>query len=266
MAVATLYPSLETIMNLVRVHLNDWQAGATLTPGEGQITCDNSTQSPQTLPALNSAIRTLYRKLRNTGAPTLIKDNVQVTCPAISSVVNPPNAQVQCYLGFQGFYDGHTLQSSPVLPQDYLYPLNVEEQQPNNTSLSFKPMTRAPHGLPSLLQGFYNLVYEWRGDAIYLPGTLVPIVLNLRYKAAFPQFFDPAMDFTNTQIPVMDCEEYVAWETAYIISLALEGVTQASQSVQTLKAESDAALFDLKQAYVLQAQNTPYRRRSYGGE
>jgi hypothetical protein len=49
---ATGDTSLETIMNLVRSLVNDTQAGATDTPGEGQILTDNPAISPFTQPFL----------------------------------------------------------------------------------------------------------------------------------------------------------------------------------------------------------------------
>ena len=49
---STSYTSLETIMNLVRSLVNDTQAGATGTPGEGQILTDNPAISPFTQPFL----------------------------------------------------------------------------------------------------------------------------------------------------------------------------------------------------------------------
>ena len=71
---ATGSTSLETICNLIRALINDSQAGATNTPGEGQIFTDNPAISPFVQPLLNSSIRKMYRILRNVGEPVLIKD------------------------------------------------------------------------------------------------------------------------------------------------------------------------------------------------
>ena len=65
------YPSLQVIANLVRSLVNDDKAGATGTPGEGQI-LTNSSVTLQNL--MNSAIRDTYRDVRIMGQPTLIKD------------------------------------------------------------------------------------------------------------------------------------------------------------------------------------------------
>src|SRR5690242_21904344 len=73
------YPSLLKVMNLVRAIMNDSFAGATSTPGEGQIVTDDCTISPFVLPILNSSIREVYRKLRIVGTRTLIQDNFIIT-------------------------------------------------------------------------------------------------------------------------------------------------------------------------------------------
>ena len=261
------YPTLQTVMDLARVHLNDWQAGLTSTPGEGQITTDNLTASPQTLPSLMSAIRSCFRKLRNAGAATLIKDNVQVLLPAINPLVNPPNTQVQTNLNYKGFFDGYNQVNSGTicLPQDFMFPLDVSEQQPISSNLPFQPMQRAQHGLMSQVQGFFNGQYEWRGDALWFPGTLTPILTKLRYKTA-TVVINPTDDFASTTIPIFDCEEYVAWQVAYLVTDALEGETPTNMSSVNCKKEADEAMLDLKTAYVLQAQTTNYRRPTYGNE
>src|ERR1700686_946774 len=88
---ATGSTSLATIMDLVRSLVNDTQAGATNTPGEGQVFTNNPAISPFTQPFLNSSIRELYRELRNVGDPVLIKDNIIITgLPMMSSPVNGP--------------------------------------------------------------------------------------------------------------------------------------------------------------------------------
>ena len=53
--------SLLNICNLVRALINDSQAGATGTPGEGQIFTDDPSISPFVQPFLNSGIRALYQ-------------------------------------------------------------------------------------------------------------------------------------------------------------------------------------------------------------
>lgn len=202
------YPSLEDIFEAVRLVSNDWQAGLSLTPGEGQITTDNIIQSPQTFPALKSALRELYRKLRLVGDPTFIRDNVQVAIPANGAT--GPN--IQTNLSFQGYFDGATLQTNVTLPSDLMFPLFLWEQQ-QGSGLPFVPMTQPEAGLPSPMQQTFSLgQWEWRGggngyiagvngsDAIWFIGTLNPEILRLRYMAALPQFLSPQLTITSWSI------------------------------------------------------------------
>jgi hypothetical protein len=293
------YPTLETIMNLVRVFLNDWQPGATNTPGEGRITTDNPAISPQTLPALNSAIREVYRELRNVGDPTLIKDNVQVGLPANS--VNGPG--IQTYLAFYGYWDGGQLNVPPQLPGDMIYPVELWEQQTagavdasvdnvevldstgeiwevgaaplglittspgggapgNQQVLPFVRMKQPQFGLPSRNQTFALGEWEWRQDRLNFVGALCPITIRMRYLAALTQF-TTSTNFGTTQIPIMDCEEAVAYKTARIIAPALSGVTP---STSRLDQQGEAAMFQLRNAIARRAQTIEYRREEYTGD
>jgi hypothetical protein len=116
--------SLEVVMNLVRSLVNDTQAGLTNTPGEGQIITDNPAVSPFTLQFLNSAIRQLYRELRNVGDPELIFDNViLIGLPPIDSPTNGvggPDPTVQTILSSSGYFDGVTIWPNLLLPSNML--------------------------------------------------------------------------------------------------------------------------------------------------
>jgi hypothetical protein len=251
------YPTLETVMNLVRVHLNDWKAGATAIPGEGRITTDNPALSPQTLPALNSAIRELYRELRNVGNPTLIKDNIQVNLPP-NSVTGPT---VQTSLGFNGYFDGGVLLNPPILPLDLMYPVELWEQQTGN-QLPFIPMKQPQFGLTSRNQTFALGEWEWRQDQINFSGALCPITIRMRYLAALTQFVSP-LTFSAVQIPIMDCEDAVAYKTATIIGSSLSGV---NTSTSRLEQRAENAMFQLRNAIARRAQTIQYHRQPYTGD
>lgn len=258
-------------MQLARTYLNDWQPGLTQTPGEGQVTTDNTTASPQTLPALNSAIRELYRELRNVGDPSLIRDNVQVNLPANS--VTGPN--IQTNLGFSGYFDGGVLQPSPTLPSDLIYPIELWEQQ-TGSSLPFVPMIQPQFGLPSPYNQTFALgQWEWRGgatigatqataggDAIWFNGTLSPATIRIRYLAALTQFvgISGSTQFSNTFIPIMDCEEAVAAKVAFKVSRALSGMTPGATD---LKETAQEAMFQLRNAIARRGQTISYHRIPY---
>src|SRR5271157_4052136 len=194
------YPSLETICNYVRSLMNDSQAGATGTPGEGQIFTDDPLVSPFVQPMLNASIREVYRELRNIGAPTLIKDNVIVSG---LTPVNGPNGlgqadpAVQVYLGFAGYFDGSTINNNLVLPGDVLFMEEVGERQ-TGTNNPFRKMEQSQDGLPSRPQYPTLSQWEWRNDNIWMVGSTQTNDVRLRYWCALPQFFSATLDFAST--------------------------------------------------------------------
>ena len=116
--------SLLNICNLVRALINDSQAGATGTPGEGQIFTDDPSISPFVQPFLNSGIRALYRELRNVGDPALVFDNYIIT--GVTPVNGPnglaiPDPAVQVYVGKDGYFDGSQISANISLPGNLLY-------------------------------------------------------------------------------------------------------------------------------------------------
>jgi len=240
--------SLTTIMNLVRAIVNDAQAGATGTPGEGQIITDNTVISPFTQPFLNSAIR---------------EDNVIFTnCPIVNSPTNGPGAYdpaVQTYLGFNGFFDGVQIWQSPALPGDVITVERVWERQ-TGTNNPFVPMIQPVFGLPSVNQGPRNKVWEWRNDSIWMPGTISPVDLRLRYWCSLPTFFGSNIDFDNTYVPIIDCTDAVAYKTAYKYATML-----GSPGAAGVGTESARQMFQLKNQHVRRMQSMDFERIPYRG-
>ena len=253
--------SLSTIMNLVRSLVNDTQAGATGTPGEGQILTNDPAISPFTQPFLGSSIRELYRELRNVGQPTLVKDNVIVSGLTPVNGANglgQPDPATQVYLGFGGYFDGLTINSNLVLPSDVLYMERVSERQTNSGN-SFVPMTQDQSGLPSRPQMQTLAEWEWRNDNIWMVGSTQLVDIRMRYWCALPQFFSSTLDFDSTYVPILDCTDAVAYKTAVKYAQML-----GSPGLAELKDEAKNQMFQLKNANVRRTQATDYQRIPYG--
>jgi hypothetical protein len=251
-------------MNLVRSIVNDAQAGTTGTPGEGQIITDNTQISPFTQPFLNSAIREVYRELRCVGQPTLIKDNVIIpNCPVVNSPtygLGMPDTAVQTYLGFNGFFDGLEIWPTPTLPGDVIVVERVWERQTGAGNNPFVPLTQSEFGIPSVLQGPKNKVWEWRNDSIWMPGTLTPVDMRLRYWCALPTFFGENVDFDSTYVPIIDCTDAVAYKTAFKYATML-----GSPGAAGVGEESKRQMFYLKNQHVRRSQSVNYSRPPYHG-
>lgn len=254
--------SLAVIMDLVRALVNDTQAGATATPGEGQIITNNPAISPFTQPFLNSAIREMYRELRNVGQPTLIKDNVVVS--GLTPINSPTQGlggldpAIQVYLGFGGYFDGLSINGDLLLPNDVITVERVWERQTNSNS-AFLPMDQSQFGLPSRYQSTRFLEWEWRNDNVWMVGSTQTNDLRLRYWAALPQFFSQTLDFNSTFVPIIDCVDAVAYKTAVKYATML-----GSPGLADLKIDAAEQMRQLKMSQVRRAQSVNYQRPQYG--
>ena len=254
------YPSLLGINNMVRAIINDSQSGATGTPGEGQVYTDNPLISPFVQPMLNSAIRTVYRQLRNIGAPALIKDNVIIT--GLTPINGPQglglcDPAVQVFLSYGGYFDGSTINPDLYLPQDLLYPELVWERQ-TGTNNPFVKMRRAQEGLPSRPQYPTLSEWEWRQDNIWFVGSTQQRDVRLRYYSALPQYFSPDLDLANTYVPILDSLDALAYQVIVQYARMLE-----SPGLPEVQAEAKAQMFELKNAYTRRTQTQDYMREKY---
>ena len=255
------YPSFEEIMDLVRALVNDSQAGLTSTPGEGQVITDNPAVSPFTLQFMNSAIRQVYRELRNIGAATLIYDNYIVSglTPIFgANGLGNTDPATQQYLSYSGFFDGHSINSNLQLPGNLLYPERLWERQ-TGTNNSFVPMYQDESGMDSRPQFPTLSNWEWRNDNIWFVGSTQTNDIRIRFYGALPQFFSPTLDFSSTFVPVLDSADALAYKIAVMYARML-----GSPGLPDLIAEAKEQMFQLKNQYTRRTQSRDYRRVPYG--
>jgi hypothetical protein len=253
--------SFLNIMNLVRSLVNDTQAGATNTPGEGQIITDNPAISPFTLPFLNSAIRALYRELRNCGDPALIFDNCLIrNITPINGANGPgnPDPAVQVYIGQNGYFDGTQLWPNLTLPSNILYLEKVWERQ-SGTNNSFVEMHQEESGLPSRPQQPTLAQWEWRNYNLNMVGSTNTEDVRLRYWGSLPTYFSPTLDFSTTFVPIIDCTDAVAYKVAVMYARML-----GSPGLPDLIVEAKEQMSQLKNAVTRRTQMTDYQRHPYG--
>jgi len=255
------YPSFEEIMNLVRGIVNDSQAGVNGIPGEGQVITDSPSISPFTLQFMNSAIRQVFRELRNIGAATLIKDNV------IISGLTPVNGAngagiadpaVQTFLSYGGYFDGNTINNNLVLPSDLLYPETVWERQTGSNN-TFAKLEQPQDGLPSRPQYPTLAQWEWREDKIWFVGSTQVTDVRLRYYCALPQYFSSTLDFSSTYVPVLDAGDAIAYKIVVLYARML-----GSPGLPDLIGEAKEQMFQIKNAYTRRMQSQDFHRVSYG--
>lgn len=252
------YPSLNNIANLVRSIVGDDKPGATGIPGEGQI-LTNASVTLQNF--MNSAIRDLYRDVRIMGQPTLIKDNyIVLGVPPVNSSlgVGVMNPAVQVALQYTGFFDGLQMWPNLTLPQDMILPLEVWERQ-SGTQFPFSQMVQSKSALYPQNQAQWMGNWEWRTDAIWMPGATLSVDLRLRYICSFADLAAPGIDWTQTFVPILDCSEAVAYKTALMVPGRLGG-----GSLEYAMMMEQKATFKLRQQVTRQRQYVDYQRPVYG--
>lgn len=163
---------------------------------------------------LNAAWRKFQKYLASLGYRQMIADSVPVSSLPANTNVDPT---VQSWLSWNGFNNGGAFASSPVLPADFAAPLGVRERVSGSNNF-YSPMRAALEGLRNRYpRGPLNREYEWRTNALYLPGATGSTDLLLRYTRQLPSFPDPAQAPTawyGQMIPIPASLSPLAWFVA----------------------------------------------------
>jgi hypothetical protein len=245
------YPNLQGMMDQFRSLIND-DGGGNDGPQGGIIATNDA---PFTKPFLNKGIRWLYRKLRNVGDPALILDNyLLLGLPALTE----PNPAVQVSLGFLGYFDGFAMHSQWTLPAGAMGIDRVWERA-SGTGLDFVPVRACPDGLAPRMQTGRMREYEWRGNALWMPGALEAIDLRIRSKITIPPVLGPNLDFEHTHVPILDAGDAIVDRM-----LVYYAKRFAPEQKADAMADSAESLLDLQKTIGRQAQREQNARRDFG--
>jgi hypothetical protein len=220
------------------------------------------------LPTVNLAWRKVQKKLALKGHPRVENTVILTSFPVVANL----DPGVECYINWQGFFDGvtfrtpATLAGCPVLPQDFISPLRWWERQsvsgatPTNPNLNvFRPMHPAPNGLRSRSKASWNKYFDWREDAIYFAGSIVAMDVKTRYAAYLPDIA-PGASFATTPVPILGSAESLANYSAAIF-VAPRGNPLL---VPGFEAAGDAAIDQITNSYSKLQQRVSYSRQGWG--
>jgi len=174
---STSYATAEAVLNLTRSIIND--AAVDLS---GDIFSDDQ---PYTFPLLNSSYQAIQDELAVNGVRTLERETILLNITP-AAVIDPGT---QVFIYDQGYNDGATNHTSPVLPPDMIVPLRLWERWSGTTN-RFVEMQACNDGLPSEPQTSYLRYWEFRDDGLYMIGATQAIDMRLRYAAYLPQLTD----------------------------------------------------------------------------
>lgn len=210
---AVPYDIVMTAINAAKIRLAD--SIDTLAAIGGKI-LDNT--QPFTQQAVNNAWRKMQQYLMELGYSGVKQETTFSNVPACTTT----DTTVQVSLSQSGYFDGTTLQVSPVLPQNLVRPLDMWERiyTAGTNPAAMLEMDIIQNGLPGVPKLLWNRMWEWRDDTIYMPGATDATDLRIRFFGFFSDFVDVAgspgpNQTANTPwfgqpIPVMQCIDSLA--------------------------------------------------------
>lgn len=165
---SSAYVSVETITLLIRALANDM-----IYSQAGEIITDDA---PFLFPLLNDSLEWFQNEITNHGVSTFERETVLANVTPIATA--DPGVQVN--ISDTGYFDGVLNAAFPQVPPDLYVPIRLWERQ-SGTQDNWCPMTEYPNGLPSVQQGDRLGIWEWREDALNMPGATQTNDIRLRY-------------------------------------------------------------------------------------
>ena len=185
--------SVDTVLNFTRARIND-----SILSISGNLLADSQ---PYTFTLLNAAFRHLQEDLANAGCPAFINEGVLFNLPIVA--FNDPVVQV--WMSCQYFFDGSSYYDSPVLPFDCILPLRIWERQ-SGTQNQFTQVNPVNDGLPDNVKTNYLGLWDWRQNAIYMPGALIERDIRVRYASYLPDIASSG----SALVPIIRCADALA--------------------------------------------------------
>jgi hypothetical protein len=202
--VPTPYPILEDVVEAARIRLND-----AIIPGGDILTDTNSF----TAPYINLAWQKLQQLLVSLGYVTLV-DQLNILALPASASLDPA---VQVSLSWTGYNDGSTTNTGILLPQTLIRPLRLWERPAG--AGNFINMDEILRGLNAFAKRPWNQLWEWRADALVMPGATAATDLRIRYAKYLADFVpNSTVAFSTQQVPIMRSTDALAGFIAYEMS------------------------------------------------
>lgn len=255
------YDLVNDVLNTARVRLND--ALENTYPTSGKLLDNNQFF---TLQAFNQGYRNLQEFLANLGFTRLRREIILQSIPPVATT--DPSAQV--YLSWTGYFNGvQTLgpesdPPAPLLPSDLIIPLVLWERRSGSNAEFAGPMSLFIDGLPTPSKHGWNHLWEWREDAIYMPGGTDTMDIRIRYAAYLPDFVNEdgfGVQWYQQQVPIMRCMSALAW---FLLAEVCNGRTDIQIDPQIFigRGEADAKKIYNRESILKQRTNVRRQPRS----
>lgn len=250
--------SVSSFTQLVLTASAGVQAGVTYSAviSLGDIFADSQ---PYVLPTVNLAWRKIQKKLADKGHPRLRNEIDLLSIPVITNL-DPISQQ---FITWTQFFDGTNFVPAnlnpPLLPQDLIYPMHIWER-PSGMTVEFRPMHPAGNSLRSWNKTSWNRFWDFREDALYMPGSLLNMDWRISYAAFLPDLVVVGTPFSAVPVPIMRCADALAWYSAAIFVSPRGG----EALVPGFEARGDQAIDQITNAWAKLQQRSSFHRRAWG--
>jgi hypothetical protein len=241
---SSAYVSVESVTTLIRAIANDM-----IFSQAGEILTDNANFM---LPLLNDSLEWFTNEVNNHGVSTFTKETVITPLTATQAPTDPG---VQVNVSDSGYWDGVLLNTNPqqFIPPDLLVPLFMWERQTGHNE-DWVEMVERPDGLPSVMPSSRFRIWEWRQDALNMPGALQSNDIRLRYTGSLAMFVS-AQDTLYFRGATGALAYYMV--SSYLMSKNPQAATQA-------ESRANERMNQICTRSARMKQREPITRRSYG--
>ena len=196
----------------------------TLTPIGGQLVSNSNSYSQQ---ACISAWRKMQNRLADLRFSGLQTDTIFSAVPSAGST----DEAIQAYIGFNGYFDGVTLQGAPVLPQALIRPYELAERI-TGSGASFIELDDVTWSLPRVPKRQWNGQWLWRNNTIVIPGATTQTDISMLYAQLLPDFADTGnTPWFMQPISILNCLDALADYICREIKIA-QGNKEATMAFQ----------------------------------
>lgn len=248
---SSAYVSLESVLLLIRAIANDM-----IYSQAGEIFTDSANFA---FVLMNDSLEWFQNEVNNHGVESFVKETflLNVTPAAFLNLDTgapaPLDPGQQINISDTGFFDGSISHLTPQVPTDLLVPLRMWERQ-NGSLENWVDMIERPGGLPPVTPGSRLRIWEWRQDAIYMPGSIQTNDIRLRYTGSHATFVT-----TMDTLYFRGAVGAIAYKTAstYLAS-------KNPQASQAAMAEAELRVNQICTRSARMKQRAPISRISYG--
>jgi hypothetical protein len=200
----TNYQTINHVMNVAKVRLND--NIETLQPVSGKLLGNTI---PFSQAVVNAAWHRVQEHLGEKGYDRLIDECIIQQFPICAST-DPAS---QCWINWQGCFDGQNFYPQPALPQFFNHPLKIWERWSGlNAEFTDPPMQKILNGLPAQIKTTNLRFWEWRSDTLFTPGSQMLEDMRIRHISFLADFDDVGgVPWFQQVVPIMRCSDGFAW-------------------------------------------------------